>query len=400
MWSSASTPRSRAQRREGCGGGVRSSRQRYRVPVQDAALDRAYGRVDRDPDRGEEEDGREQRRQVEVRVRHENDPPEAAVRAGPFADDGPDEREVGGDASRREEVGERGGRAQPPEDLAAGRAERLEERELLRVDRAEPDERVHQHGEEGDERGDRHLRRGAEAEPEGEERRDRHDRRELYQDGQREQRALERARHRHRAGGGERETRAEREPARRLADGHERLGGEHGCVTDEADDHGRGRGHQIGGHPEGGRPYLEGDRDRQQRESRDRDVGGRGALAAGHRRSARTASAARARPASPTTLRGRGRGSVTRTSPAMRAGRPARTTTRSATSTASSRSWVTYTTAHPEADHRSTISPRTSSRVISSSEASGSSISRRSGAVTSARASATRRRMPPESSCG
>jgi hypothetical protein len=88
-----------------------------------------------------------------------------------------------------------------------------------------------------------------------------------------------------------------------------------------------------------------------------------------------------------------------RTSAAIRPGRADITTTRSDSSTASAMAWVTKITDRAPSQMRSSSSAMRS-RVIASSAANGSSISRISGLSASARASATRWRMPPESCAG
>ena len=68
--------------------------------------------------------------------------------------------------------------------------------------------------------------------------------------------------------------------------------------------------------------------------------------------------------------------------------------------TDSNTEWVTNTTVMRSSRHSATRSSLSLKRVISSSAANGSSISRMRGAVTSARAIDTRIRMPPDSSRG
>ena len=74
------------------------------------------------------------------------------------------------------------------------------------------------------------------------------------------------------------------------------------------------------------------------------------------------------------------------TSATTRPGRAAITTTRVDRNTASTMLWVTNTTVRPRAAHSAASSPSSRWRVNSSSAPNGSSISSRSGAVTSARA--------------
>ena len=89
-----------------------------------------------------------------------------------------------------------------------------------------------------------------------------------------------------------------------------------------------------------------------------------------------------------------------------RACRPARrgpsriTTTASASDSASAWSWVTSSALAPAARRIAATSSRSASRSPASSAANGSSSSTTSGSAASARASATRWRSPPESSCG
>ena len=85
---------------------------------------------------------------------------------------------------------------------------------------------------------------------------------------------------------------------------------------------------------------------------------------------------------------------------AMRPGRAAITTTRSDRITASVIEWVTKTTVVPVRSHNSSSRYRMSARVISSSAANGSSISRIGAPSAKPRTSDTRCCMPPDSSCG
>ncbi len=73
---------------------------------------------------------------------------------------------------------------------------------------------------------------------------------------------------------------------------------------------------------------------------------------------------------------------------------------RSASTSASSTSFVTRTTVRLSASQIASISDATLARVSASSADRGSSISRTSGSIASARATATRWRMPPDSSAG
>ncbi len=84
----------------------------------------------------------------------------------------------------------------------------------------------------------------------------------------------------------------------------------------------------------------------------------------------------------------------------MRPGRAAITTTRVDRNTASTMLCVTKTTVSPRAAHSASSSASSRWRVNSSSAPKGSSISSRSGEVTSARAIDARICMPPESSRG
>jgi hypothetical protein len=94
----------------------------------------------------------------------------------------------------------------------------------------------------------------------------------------------------------------------------------------------------------------------------------------------------------------RGRGSGTRSSSATR---PSSTsTTRSARATASCTSWVTSSAVKPCSRHSRSISCCISMRVSASSAPSGSSSSSSRGWCTSARASDTRWRCPPDRRAG
>ena len=101
--------------------------------------------------------------------------------------------------------------------------------------------------------------------------------------------------------------------------------------------------------------------------------------------------------------RSRGRGSSTVSSALIRPGLEDSTSTRSASSTASSMLWVTMRmdfTGAPCPSHSLTSSLRRFSAVSTSRAENGSSISSASGSVTIARAKPTRCRMPPDSSFG
>ena len=73
---------------------------------------------------------------------------------------------------------------------------------------------------------------------------------------------------------------------------------------------------------------------------------------------------------------------------------------RSASASASRRSWVTKSTLAPQRRHCATSIARRRFAVGLSSDTKGSSISSSAGSFTKARASATRRIMPPESRPG
>ena len=96
----------------------------------------------------------------------------------------------------------------------------------------------------------------------------------------------------------------------------------------------------------------------------------------------------------------RGYGSSIATSASTRPGRAPMTTTRVDRNTASAMLCVTKTTVSPRPAHSASSSPSSRCRVNSSSAPNGSSISSRSGAVTSARAIDARICMPPDSSRG
>ena len=96
----------------------------------------------------------------------------------------------------------------------------------------------------------------------------------------------------------------------------------------------------------------------------------------------------------------RGRGMSTGSSARTRPGRSLITLMRSESSTASRIEWVTKSTETRSRSQSRSSSSRSASRESSSRAPSGSSISSSRGPCTSARASATRCRMPPESSPG
>src|SRR2546423_1345098 len=125
------TPAGARTRGEGASRG-----EHHGMPVKHAPLGAADERVRGDADRREEQDGGEERREIEVRVRDEDHAAEPTVGARPFRDDRADEREVEADARAREQIGESTRDAQVAEDLSARSADRLEERDLLWVRRA------------------------------------------------------------------------------------------------------------------------------------------------------------------------------------------------------------------------------------------------------------------------
>ena len=96
----------------------------------------------------------------------------------------------------------------------------------------------------------------------------------------------------------------------------------------------------------------------------------------------------------------RGRAASTAMSATMRPGRGDITTTRSATRIASGMLWVTRITSCGRALAEASSSRSKRSRVRASSALNGSSSRSTSGSSASARASATRWRVPPESSAG
>jgi len=81
-------------------------------------------------------------------------------------------------------------------------------------------------------------------------------------------------------------------------------------------------------------------------------------------------------------------------------GRADITTTRSASCTDSSTSWVTNRIVFFAACQMRSSSERIVNRVIESSAPNGSSRNSMSGSTASARATSTRCFMPPDSSCG
>ena len=89
-----------------------------------------------------------------------------------------------------------------------------------------------------------------------------------------------------------------------------------------------------------------------------------------------------------------------RNSALMRPGRGVITITRCDRYTDSNTEWVTKMTVLRKLRHSDSRSLLSRKRVISSSAANGSSISRISGSVTNARASETRIFMPPDNSRG
>ena len=108
----------------------------------------------------------------------------------------------------------------------------------------------------------------------------------------------------------------------------------------------------------------------------------------------------RASPTSSTSSGPRGMGSRTSRSFRMRPGRGAITTTRLASTSASVTSWVTKTIVLCVSSHTRCSSSCMCRRVCASSEPKGSSISSTGESTASARASAARIFMPPDSSCG
>jgi hypothetical protein len=84
----------------------------------------------------------------------------------------------------------------------------------------------------------------------------------------------------------------------------------------------------------------------------------------------------------------------------MRPGRRVITSTRSPRNTASSTLWVMKNTVLRVAAQSRASSSCKVSRVIASTAAKGSSIRITSGSAAQVRATATRWRMPPDSSCG
>src|SRR5476649_2162111 len=117
--------------------------------------------------------------------------------------------------------------------------------------------------------------------------------------------------------------------------------------------------------------------------------------------SSRSTSVSRMRRSSASRLkRFLGRGSSTGTMVLMRPGRAVKTTMRSASATASSIWWVTNSTEAPLCFQTSSRKSCMRARVWTSSAANGSSISSTLGRMASARATATRWRMPPDNSSG
>src|SRR6266545_3688094 len=402
-------------------------------PEDDVPLHRLHDEVKGHAHHREQNEHREDARDVQGEVELKNEVAETLLRAHELAHDGAEDTEDDSDVETGEHEGQRIGEGHQPEGLPAAGPEGAHEIELGRIDGLEPHDHVHEHGEEGHGGRDDDLGGNAEAEPHDDERRDG----DLGQGLQRHQIRIEGLLHQaelrdHRPQHDARHRRDD-EPQERLAEGDPEIAEIEPAphAAREGTGHRAGRGDEEAGNiPGAHHPFPHAHEDHEH-ERDEKEVGAiahvepgifphlrpRGARAGNRRRRALGSDRAQSShpfaskrwrirrvytPNSSEAImsRSRGRGSVTSTISLIRPGRADITMTRSARKAASGIECVMNTMVLPDFFQSRRSSRFMNSRVMASSAPKGSSIRSSEGSCTSARAMATRCRMPPDSSWG
>ena len=330
----------------------------------------------------------------------------------------PDDRERHANAHAAEDVRQRGRDLEREQDLATGRPQAPAELEQARIHRADPDHRRDGDREEHDQGADHHLAEKPVAKPQDQQRRKREDRDRLGGDQVGRQQPFDQDAPRQPVPSDQGEQHADRkaEPDldqrgtevrldRAVAPGlHEADGDRLGGREDErrqAADHDDGLPDQ---HEDANARSTDNAAARVMTRARWPSAwsppGSPAVSPSSSSRNARMRCEARPAAGSSRAAIDLGRGRSIAMSATIRAGRADRTTTRSAISTASGMLWVTMTMVVAARCQRRSSSRSNRSRVRASSALNGSSSSRTSGSRASARASATRCRVPPDSSAG
>src|SRR6266536_2396104 len=402
-------------------------------PEDDVLLHRLHDEVKGHPHHREQNEHREDARDVQREVELKNEVAQTLLRAHELTHDGAQDAEDDGDVEPGEDEGQSIGKGHEPEGLPAAGPERAHEIELGRVDGLEPHDHVHQHGKEGHGGGDDDLGGDAEAEPHDDERRDG----DLGQRLQRHQIGIEGLLHQAKLGDHrpqhDARPRRDDEAQECLAEGDPKI-----AQIEPAPHAAReGAGHRAGRGDEEARnipgphhPFPHAHEDHEH-EGDEEEVGAMaqeepGILSYLHPRGARgghgrhrAVGPDRAQSSHPLASkrwrirrvytpnsseaimsRSRGRGSFTSTISLIRPGRADITIKRSARKAASGIEWVMNTMVLPDSFQMRRSSRFMNSRVMASRAPKGSSMRSSDGSCTSARAMATRCLMPPDSSCG
>src|SRR5437867_10458773 len=132
-------------------------------PEDDVLLHRLHDEVKGHPHHGEQNEHREDARDVQGEVELKNQVAQPLLRPHELAHDGAQDAEDDGDVEAREDEGQRIGKGHEPEGLPAAGPERPHEIELGGIYGLESYDHVHEHGEEGHGGGDDDLGGNAEA---------------------------------------------------------------------------------------------------------------------------------------------------------------------------------------------------------------------------------------------
>src|SRR3984957_3881901 len=360
------------------------------VPEDDALFRPSNGIEHRDPRQCRRRDRGEKRGCFEMGGRYHDEIAEALGGSDELADDRTYDGKRGRDFQRREQIEKTIGDAQLAEFLRSGRTERLKQLAIFGVRGFETFDRVHQHGEKADQYHRDDLGPPSRPQPDHQQRRDRGDRCGLDRDGDRKQAFLKPVKSDEHDGAAERQHAGSQEADQRLNERHRELDGK-GAV-DIGQDRSRRRQQIFRNVSRHDDRLPRGERKQPEYQWR--------LNARYHRRPLTIARISFMTEIACRSSGVRGRGHPTRTSSTSRAGRSVKTITRSDMVTASGIEWVTIIMVCNRVallcQIRINSSLRTS-RVSSSSAPKGSSSKRMSGSLISARASAARCCIPPDS---
>src|SRR6266852_5308371 len=363
------------------------------VPEDDAFFGPSDGIEHRDARQCCCRDRGEQRCCLEMRRRYHDEVAKPLRGSDELADDCAYDGKRGRDFERREQIWKTIGYPQLAEFLRPGRSERLEQLAVFGVRGLETFNRVHQHGKKAYQDHRHDLGPPPRPQPDHQQRRDRDDRRRLDRDGDWRKPFLKRMKSDEHDGAAERQYTGNHEADQCFDEGYRELDGE--CAIDIGKNDTRRRQQVFldTSHHDDGLPR----RKRKQGEYQRR-------LNTRCHRPPLTIDRIRLTTGPVSESSGaRGRAQRTAMSSTSRAGRSVKTMTRSDIVAASGIECVTIimvcNRVFPLCQMRISSSLRTS-RVSSSSAPNGSSSKRISGSLISARASAARCCIPPDSWCG